>query len=75
MEVPRLSLESELQLPAYATATATWALSRVCDLRHSSWQRQILNPLGGAGIKYVSSWILVRFITTKPQWELPEDFK
>ena len=35
MEVPRLGVESELQLPAYATATATWDLSHVCNLHHS----------------------------------------
>ena len=45
MEVPRLGVQSELQLPAYARATATWDPSRICDLQHSSWQRQILNPL------------------------------
>ena len=45
MEVPRLGVESELQLPAYATAMAAWDLSHICDLPHSSWQRQILNPL------------------------------
>ena len=45
VEIPRLGLKLELQLPAYATATATRDLSHVCDLQHSSWQRQILNPL------------------------------
>ena len=45
MEIPRLGIESELQLSAYTTATATPDSSHVCDLRHSSWQRQILNPL------------------------------
>ena len=45
VEFPRLGLKLELQLPAYATATATRDLSHVCDLQHSSWQRQILNPL------------------------------
>ena len=45
MEVPRLGGESELQLLAYATATATQDLSYVCDLHHSSWQCWILNPL------------------------------
>ena len=29
----------------YATATATLDLSHVCDLCHSLWQCQILNPL------------------------------
>ena len=36
MEVPRLGVKSELQLPAYATAIATPDPSRVCDLHHSS---------------------------------------
>ena len=48
MEVPRLGVQSELQLPAYNTATATPDPSRVCDLRHSSRQHQILNPLSEA---------------------------
>ena len=47
-KVPRLGVESELQLPAYAAATATPDLSCVCDLHHSSQQRQILNPLSEA---------------------------
>ena len=44
MEVPRLRVESELQLLAYTTATATPDLSCICDLYHRSLQRQILNP-------------------------------
>ena len=32
VEVPRLGVKSELQLLAYAIATAIWDLSRVCDL-------------------------------------------
>ena len=48
MEVPRLGFESELQLMAYATVTATWDPSHVCDLHHSSQQCQILNPLSEA---------------------------
>ena len=50
MEVPRLGVELELQLPAYATAIATETqdLSPVCDLHHSSQQRWILNPLSEA---------------------------
>ena len=48
MEVPRLGVELELQLLAYATATAVRDLSHVCDLHHSSWQHWILNPLSGA---------------------------
>ena len=45
MEVPRLGVELELQLPATATAMATWDPSYIY---HSSQQRQILNPLRGA---------------------------
>ena len=45
MEVPRLGVESELQLLAYTTATATQDPRHVCDLYHSSWQCQMLNPL------------------------------
>ena len=48
MEVPKLWVESELQLLAYTTATAMPDLSCICDLYCSSWQRQILNPLSEA---------------------------
>ena len=41
MEVPRLGVESEVQLQAYTTATAMSDLSRICDLHHSSQQRRI----------------------------------
>ena len=44
MEVPRLGIKSELQLPDYTTATAMADLSLVCDLHHSSQQHQIPNP-------------------------------
>ena len=48
MEIPRLGVNLELQLPAYTTATATQVLSHICELHHSLWQRWILNPLSGA---------------------------
>ena len=48
MEVPRLGSELELQQLAYTTAIATQDPSRICNLRHSSWQRWILNPLSEA---------------------------
>ena len=44
-EVPRLRVESELELPAYSTATATWDPSHICDLHHGLQQCQILNPV------------------------------
>ena len=61
MEVPGLQVESELQLPAYATATATPDASRVCNLQHSSLQLQILNPQRPR-IKPKSSWIQVKLL-------------
>ena len=48
MEVPRVGVESELQLPTYPSATATWDLSLICDLHHSSRQSWIFNPLSEA---------------------------
>ena len=48
MEVARLGVKSELQLPAYLTTTAMPDPSHVCDLHQSSRQCQILNPLSEA---------------------------
>ena len=48
MEVPRLGVQSELQLPAYPTATETRDPGHVCDPPYSSQQRRILNPLSKA---------------------------
>ena len=45
MEVPRLGVESELQLLAYVTAIATQDPSHVCNLYHSLQQRWMLNPV------------------------------
>ena len=60
MEVPRLGAESDLQLPAYTTATAVQGSSRVCHLHHSSQQHQILNPLSKPrDQRTASSWMLL----------------
>ena len=48
MEVPRLGVQSELQLLTYATATEMQDLGLICDLHHSSGQRQIPNQLSKA---------------------------
>ena len=48
MEVPRLGVKSELQLPAYTTATTVWDPSCVYSLHHSSQQHRLLNPLSVA---------------------------
>ena len=70
MEVPRLGVESQQQLTAYITATATRDPSCLFDLHHSSWQRQILNPLERLGTETATSWFLVGFVSTAPQQEL-----
>ena len=66
MEVLRLGVKSELQLPAYTTAIAVQDLSHVCNLYHSSWQCQILNPLSKARDR-TNVLILVRFVTAELQ--------
>jgi len=55
-EVPRLGVQSELQLPAYTTAH-----SNAVSLTH--WARP--------GMELRTSWLLVGFIFTAPQQELP----
>ena len=48
MEVPRLRVWLEPQLPAYTTARAMQDPSHLCDLHHSSLQYQIFSPLSEA---------------------------
>ena len=56
MGVPRLGVESELQLLTY---------------NHSSWQCRILNTQGRLEMDPVFSWMLVGFVNAEPRWELP----
>ena len=58
MEVPGLGVKSELQLPAYATATGTPDPSYTCN-RHCSFRQ---HPWARLGIKHASSWTLVGFL-------------
>ena len=76
MEVPRLGVESELQLPAYTTATATRDPSCICNLYHSSRQcrmdsSQVPDPLSHNGNSlpvFLSStifnWIIITITIT-----------
>ena len=48
IEIPRLGVEWELKLLAYATATAMPDPRQVCDLHYSSWQCWILNRVQGS---------------------------
>ena len=59
-EVPRLGVESELQLPAYTTARAMPDLSHIFDLHCSSHQCWILNPQSRA-----KDWIHVLMDTSQ----------
>ena len=48
MEIPRIGVELELQMPAYATVTATRDPSCISNLYHSSQQCWIPDPLNKA---------------------------
>ena len=48
MEVPKLGVEWEVQLPAYTTATATPDPSLIFNLHHSFRQHKILDSLSKA---------------------------
>ena len=68
MEISRLGIKLELQLPTYTTTTD---LSHVCNLYHNNvgflthWSRPGIEP---------ASWLLVRFISAAPQRELLKNF-
>ena len=71
MEVPRLGVDSELQLPTYTTATGTpiRVVSVTYTMAHSNtgsltrWVRPGTEPS--------FSWFLVGFVATEAQQELP----
>ena len=71
MEIPRLGVELELQLPAYSTATAAWDRSRFSHVHHSSWQCRILNSLSKDRDWTCVLMDLVRFVSAELRWELP----
>ena len=48
MEISRLGVELDLQLPAYTIATTTPDPNCICDLYHSLWQHRTLKPLSKA---------------------------
>ena len=71
MEVPRLGVDLELQLPANTTATAMQIWARSAAYTTAQSKAGPLTHGAGLGIEPASSWILVRFISTEPRWELP----
>ena len=70
MLVPRLGVESKLQLPTYTTAPATWDLSTCATYITAHSNAGSLTDQARPGIEPTSSWILVGFITA----ELPQVF-
>ena len=72
IEVPRLGVQSQLQLPACATATATRDPGLICDPHHGSWQCRILNPLSKArdrtSVLTDASRVHYRWATTGTPW-------
>ena len=82
MEVLRLGVESELQLPAciYHSHSSTrsklflWPTPQftamLCTTAHSN--ARSLTHWVRSGIEPLSSWVLTGFITTEPRWELPK---
>ena len=64
VEVPRLGVQSELQLMAYTTATAKQDLSHVCDTAHSN--ARSLAHRTSPGMEPASSWLLVGFVSATP---------
>ena len=70
MEVPRLGVESKLQLLAYATATTMPDPNHVRDLHTAHSNAGSLTHWAGPRVEPTSSQILVGFITAKSQREL-----
>ena len=79
MEVPKLGVESEIQRPAYNTATAMWDLSCVWDLHYSSWQCQIPDALSKAKdrtcILVDTSWVHFHCTMGTPIWVSLKDMQ
>jgi len=69
MEVPRLGVKSEMQVPAYATATAMWDLSRHCNLITAHSNARSLTHSVRPGIE-PTSLLSAEVVTTEPQSEL-----
>ena len=63
MEVPRLGVKLELQLPSYTRATAIPHPSLPVAYATAPGNVESLTHRGRPGIKPTSSWILVRFVT------------
>ena len=72
MEVARLEVEVELQLLPMPQSEQyrIWAASATYTTAHGN--TGALTHWARPGMEPASSWILFRFVTTEPQWELPD---
>ena len=70
VEVPRLGIQSELQLPAHTVATTTQVPSCVCTYTTAHINTGSLTHWLRPGIEPTSARILVGLISAEPQWEL-----
>ena len=68
MDVPSLGVQSELELSA--TATAMSDPSQICDLHHSSWQHEILNPLSKVRDRTYNLMVPSQIVSPAPRREL-----
>ena len=70
MEVPRLGVELEIQLPAYTKGTEMPDPSCICYLPYSSWQCGSLTHWERPGIKLATLWFLDGFVSAAPWRDL-----
>ena len=73
MQVVRLGVKLQLQLPAYSTAKAMldWSTSSTYTMAHSN--ARSFNPLSETrDSERTSSRILVGFVSAASQWEHPQ---
>ena len=69
---PRLGVQPELQLPAYAIASAMPDLSRVMTYTTAHSNTRSPTPWVKPGIEPETSWFLVGFVFAAPRRELQE---
>ena len=72
MEAPRLGVELELQLLAYATATVTPDPSHIFNLHH--WSQQCWTHWARPEIEPATPRFLVGFVSTAPRRALPPNY-
>ena len=72
MEVPRLGVQLELQLPAYPKPQQGWNWVRSAIYNTAHCNARSLTHWAGPGVELESSWILVGWVSAEPRRELPQ---